>query len=121
MKLQTFVSLNAAASVALFAGLAIAQPHDHHDLAQAPAEAQTQAPVSDELADGEVRRIDISSGKLTLRHGEIKSLDMPPMSMVFYVDDPGLLNDLKVGDMIRFAVEQQNGKMVITHIEPAPF
>lgn len=92
---------------------------DHgHGAAQAtPTVAAEASPA--ELTDGEVRRIDASNSKVTVRHGEIKNLDMPPMTMVFTVQEPGLLTPLKVGDKIRFAVESQNGKMVITKIVPA--
>lgn len=68
--------------------------------------------------EGEVRRVDTRAQTITLKHGEIKNLDMPPMTMVFTVADPGLLGNLNVGDKIRFVVEQQNGKMVVTHIAP---
>ncbi|MEY3932231.1 MAG: hypothetical protein RLZZ259_1113, partial [Pseudomonadota bacterium] len=41
-------------------------------------------------ANGEIRRIDAQNLRLTIKHGEIKALDMPPMTMVFYVKDPVL-------------------------------
>jgi Cu(I)/Ag(I) efflux system protein CusF len=66
--------------------------------------------------DGEVKRIDMSSGKITIKHGFIKSLDMPPMTMVFTVKEKALLNDIAVGDQVRFIVISDNGKMVITEI-----
>lgn len=72
-----------------------------------------------ELALGEVRRISKDTGKVTLRHGEIKSLDMPPMSMVFVVRDPAVLDTLKVGDKVRFAAEKTpDGTYVVTRIQP---
>ena len=70
-------------------------------------------------AEAEVRRVDTGAGKVTLKHGEIRNLDMPPMTMVFTVAEPAMLGNLKVGDKVRFVVEQQNGKMVITKITPA--
>jgi Cu(I)/Ag(I) efflux system protein CusF len=66
--------------------------------------------------DGEVKRIDMSSGKITIKHGFIKSLDMPPMTMVFTVKEKALLNDIAVGDQVRFIVISDNGKMVITEM-----
>lgn len=81
-------------------------------VASAPASAST-------LSDGEIRKIDRDAGKLTLRHGELKNLNMPPMTMVFMVKDKTLLNELKVGDKIRFHVIMEAGQMVITRIEPA--
>lgn len=69
--------------------------------------------------EGEVRRIDKANGKITVRHGEIKGLDMPPMTMVFVVKAPGGFEHLKVGDKIRFTVVQQDGAMVIQSFEYA--
>lgn len=106
-------TLSLAALMAL--GPVFAQPHSDHGHAQTQA---TPAAAND-LTDGEVRRIDAAAGKVTIKHGEIKSLDMPPMTMVFTVAESGLLNNLKVGDKIRFVVEQQQGKMVVTRIVPA--
>jgi uncharacterized cupredoxin-like copper-binding protein len=94
----------------------LAQPHAGHDHG---ATSSATAPAG-ELAEGEVRRIDPTTQKLTLRHGEIRSLDMPPMTMVFTVADPALLSQLKVGDKIRFEAEQHQGRMVVTRILPAP-
>jgi Cu/Ag efflux protein CusF len=58
--------------------------------------------------------------RLTLRHGEIKSLDMPPMTMVFRVQPPALADSLKVGDKVRFRAEKAGGDFVVTWIEVAP-
>ncbi|MEN9763721.1 MAG: hypothetical protein RI906_3547 [Pseudomonadota bacterium] len=76
-----------------------------------------QAP-SGEQVDGEVRRVDKDAGKLTVRHGEIKSLDMPPMTMVFQVRDAALLDKVKPGDQVKFSVEKSGSAYVITGIEP---
>lgn len=72
-----------------------------------------------ELTDGEVRKVDKAAASVTLRHGEIRHLDMPPMTMVFQVRDPALLDRLKPGDKLRFAVEKQDGKLVLTEVQPA--
>nr|WP_297750266.1 copper-binding protein [Hydrogenophaga sp.] len=72
------------------------------------------------MSEGEVRRVDIRTGKLTLRHGEIKNLDMPPMTMVFQVSDPAMLSAVKVGDKVRFRAEKIDGVYTVTRIEPAP-
>ncbi|HEY5634900.1 MAG TPA: copper-binding protein [Burkholderiaceae bacterium] len=70
------------------------------------------------LADGEVRRIDRAQGKVTLKHGEISNLQMPPMTMVFRAKDPAVLDRLKVGDKVRFAADQIDGAFTVTRIEP---
>jgi Cu/Ag efflux protein CusF len=92
-----------------------AQPgHGSHGQIQ-PAAAQSAAA---EFAEAEVRRIDRSAGKITLRHGEIRNLDMPPMTMVFEVSDRGLLDIPKVGARVRFKAEKSATGYVVTHIEP---
>jgi Cu/Ag efflux protein CusF len=84
----------------------------HHAQADAPAAAAA-------MADGEVRKIDKDAGKITLKHGPIKSLDMPPMTMVFQVKDRAFLDKVKTGDKVRFAAEQKSGAYVVTAIEAA--
>lgn len=74
--------------------------------------AQAQA-----LVDGEVRKIDKEQAKLTLKHGEIKSLDMPPMTMVFTVKDKAALDALKVGDKVRFKPTQEGGRYMASEIQ----
>ncbi len=72
------------------------------------------------MSDGVIRKIDQSLKKITIKHGEIKNLDMPGMTMVFQVKDEALLNKVKPGDAVKFHVEKQDGALVITEIEPAP-
>lgn len=75
--------------------------------------AAAQAP----MADGEVRKIEKERGRITLRHGEIKNLDMPPMTMVFRVKDPAMLDQVKEGDKIGFTAEKIGGQYTVTGIE----
>ncbi|MEW5882231.1 MAG: copper-binding protein [Pseudomonadota bacterium] len=85
------------------------------------AVAAQAAPADADMANGEVRRVSKEQSKITLRHGEIKSLEMPPMTMVFTVRDPKLLDAVKVGDKVRFrAAKEDGGTYVVTAIEPAP-
>ena len=66
------------------------------------------------MTTGEVTKLDKASGRVTLKHGEIKNLDMPPMTMNFRVADPKLLDDVVVGDRVRFVAERVNGQFTIT-------
>ena len=66
--------------------------------------------------EGEVKRVDLSLGKITIKHGFIKNLDMPPMTMVFTVKEKSLLNDIEVGQQVRFKVISQGTKIVITDL-----
>ncbi len=72
-------------------------------------------------AEGEVTRIDKAAGKLTLRHGAIRNLDMPPMTMVFRVTDARLLEGVAVGDRVRFAADKVGGTYtVVSLVKTAP-
>lgn len=81
--------------------------------------AGAAAPAATAMADGEVRKVDKGQGKLTLRHGPIANLDMPPMTMVFRVADPALLDNVKQGDKVKFSAEDRNGAITVTAIEAA--
>ena len=77
------------------------------------------APPADDMADAEVRKVDKDAAKLTLKHGEIKSLEMPPMTMVFNVKDKAMLDQLKAGDKVRFKAVNEAGKYTVTDIQVA--
>ena len=79
--------------------------------------AQTTA--APEMTDGEVRKIDIEAGKVTLKHADIKNLDMPGMTMVFVVKDKAMLDKLKTGDKVKFKAINDAGKFTVTEIQPA--
>lgn len=87
-------------------------------LSMALASLGIAAQTSD-ITDAEVRKVDKSAGKMTLRHSEMKKLDMPAMTMVFRVKDPALLDRVKAGDKVKFKAENAGGTMTITEIEPA--
>jgi Cu(I)/Ag(I) efflux system periplasmic protein CusF len=71
-------------------------------------------------ADGEVRKVDKAQSKITLKHGEIKKLDMPPMTMVFRVRDAKLLDGVAAGDKVTFSAEQIDGNYVVTALQKKP-
>ncbi|MDJ1157776.1 copper-binding protein [Chelatococcus sp. SYSU_G07232] len=82
-------------------------------LAALPVPALAQAaPV-----DGTVQKVDEGAGKLTLKHGPIRNLDMDGMTMVFRVQDPALLKTVKAGDKVRFEADRVNGALTVTKIE----
>ena len=70
-----------------------------------------------QAAEGEVRKIDKAAGKITLKHGEIKSLDMPPMTMVFRAEPASLLDKVQVGDKVSFQAAKVGGAYTVTAIE----
>jgi Cu/Ag efflux protein CusF len=86
-------------------------------IAVAPVAVFAQA----NLVTGEVKKIDEGTGKITLKHGPIKSLNMDDeeMTMVFRVSDPSMLRQVKTGDKVQFEVERQTGGITITKLQKA--
>ena len=98
--------------------------------AQTAAPSAPAAPATDattikkmdpkDMSEAEVRKIDKDAKKITLKHGPIKNLEMPGMTMVFQVRDAALLDKLALlvpGDKIMFSAEQQQGAYVVTGAE----
>ena len=85
----------------------------------AAAPASAAATVSLPMADAEIRKIDLENKKVTLKHGEIKNLDMPGMTMVFQVKDAAMLEKVKTGDKIKFTADKVNGAFTVMSIEIA--
>ena len=71
------------------------------------------------MTEGEVRKVDMDTKKITLKHGEIKNLDMPGMTMLFQVKDPSMLDMVKPGDKVKFKAEKANGAFFVTEIQVA--
>ncbi|MCY7319805.1 MAG: copper-binding protein [Ramlibacter sp.] len=89
-------------------------------LAQSTGTAAAQAkPATTEMTDAEVRKVDKGNKKITLKHAEIKNLDMPPMTMVFLVNDVAMLDKVKAGDKVRFKASNDGGKMTVTEMQAA--
>ena len=79
-----------------------------------------QADTGAEMADGEIRKVDQENQRLTVKHGEIKNLEMPPMTMVFVIKDEAMLEQLKAGDKIKFRAVKDGGKFTITEVQRTP-
>ncbi|WP_416047305.1 copper-binding protein [Cupriavidus basilensis] len=69
------------------------------------------------MSEGEVKKIDASAGKLTIKHGPLTNLDMGAMTMVFRVKDPAMLTQVKEGDKIKFVAEKVNGALTVTTLQ----
>ncbi|RZI85749.1 MAG: copper-binding protein [Rubrivivax sp.] len=67
--------------------------------------------------DGEVRKVDVDAGKITLKHGEIKNLDLPAMQMAFRVANPAWLKAVQVGDKVSFSADKVGGQFTITAMD----
>ena len=69
------------------------------------------------MSEGEIRKVDKDAKKMTIRHGELKNLNMPPMTMVFQVNDPAMLDKVKAGDKVKFRADNVNGAFTVMEIE----
>ena len=87
----------------------------------APSGAQSPAAVSatTKLTAGEVRKVDLEQGKLTIKHEALENLDMPGMTMVFKAADAQLLKGVKPGDKILFRAEKGEAGFMLVRLEPA--
>ncbi|MGJ7522722.1 copper-binding protein [Variovorax sp. LT1P1] len=106
-KIQFAIAASTAALVISMAGVAGAQT------TSAPAASATSA----EMAEGEVRKVDKENQKLTIKHGPLKNLDMPGMTMVFQVQDAAMLEKVQAGDKVRFVAEKLDGKFTVTKMD----
>ncbi|BAL26200.1 copper-binding protein [Azoarcus sp. KH32C] len=112
MNIKPFL-LAAALCVAAPAALAESS-HDGH-LAAPTAAAGKPATMS----SGTVRKVDKGAGKITIAHGPLENLGMPGMTMAFRVGDAAMLDQVKVGDKIRFVAERVEGVFSVTKLEVA--
>ncbi len=114
------IKLFAAAAVLLVSPLiaSVVSASPDHDKAAATASIKPAGDAAP-LSDGEVRKIDKDAKKITLKHGELKNLDMPAMTMVFQVKDSTLLDKVKVGDKVKFKAEKASSGFAVTEIEMA--
>jgi Cu(I)/Ag(I) efflux system periplasmic protein CusF len=89
--------------------------------AQTPkqATAESASKQAAPMSQGEVRKVDKGAKKITLKHGELKNLAMPPMTMVFHVKDKAMLDKVKVGDKVSFVAEDVKGVLTVTALETA--
>jgi Cu/Ag efflux protein CusF len=103
---------------AAVAAVIIAAPGFAHATSHGAAQAANATHNASAVAsDGEVRKVDKETRKITIRHRPITNLDMPAMTMVFQVSDPALLEQVKTGDKVKFSADKVGGAYVVTGIE----
>lgn len=87
--------------------------------AQSPSDHQhTNSDLQTIFTDGEVKKVDLENGKVTIKHGDIPHLNMPGMTMVLTVKDKTMLATIQAGTKVRFLVIQEGGKLLVTEIHP---
>ena len=100
----------------LLAGTSLSYAASH---AAAPSSPATTAVSTLPMANAEIRKIDLENKKITLKHGEIKNLDMPSMTMVFAVKDTAMLDKLTAGDKVMFTADKVGSTFTVMSIEKA--
>ncbi|MEW4462102.1 MULTISPECIES: copper-binding protein [Hyphomicrobiales] len=75
------------------------------------------AAMATEYTKGTVKKLDMKSKKITIIHEELKNLDMPAMTMVFYPADEAMLANLKEGQSIEFVADRINGKLMVVELK----
>ena len=113
--MKTMKSLSIALALSLILGIS---GNALSEEKQGDASIQ-QSPASIEMTDGVIRKVDKNNNKITIKHGEIRNLDMPGMTMVFQVNHPDLLDKVQVGDKVKFRAEKSGTAFVVTDIQPA--
>lgn len=93
----------------------LAQANDAHHAPGAAVAPAASAEVA--LTEGEVKKINKETGKLTIKHGELKNLGMAAMTMAFRVQDAAMLEQVKVGNKIGFIAERIGGQLMVTKLE----
>lgn len=107
-------------TLTLVAALAILPVTFAHAQGMKMSQGDTKTmPAATEMTSGEVKKIDVASGKLVIKHGPLKNMGMPGMTMEFGVQSPALLKQVKVGDKIHFVADMVNGVPTVTKIEQA--
>lgn len=117
MRLTRAMTLAAAMACSSLLGAAASPAAAQGPATQSTAAAPPAAPGTATMTLAQIRRIDAAAGKITLKHGEIPNLEMPPMTMVFQIRDAALLTGLTVGAQVRFLAEKIGGAYVVTAIE----
>lgn len=71
------------------------------------------------MINGQVKKVDESAGKMTIKHDAITNLDMGAMTMVFKASDPTMLKAVRPGEQIKFSANKVNGQLTVMKVEEA--
>jgi len=101
----------------VFCGLALLAAAPTFAVGTEAVNAPSAATATEKMSHGEVKKVDASAGKLTIKHGPLENLGMGAMTMVFRVKDPAMLQQVAVGDKIDFVAENVNGALTVTKLQ----
>ena len=111
---EIFISMIVAAGIP---ALATAAGHNHATAATGTKGSDTK--VVQPQSKGEIKKVDKEAGKITIKHGRLANLGMAPMTMVFKVKDPAMLEQVKAGDKVKFTAKKLNGALTVTALQNA--
>jgi Cu(I)/Ag(I) efflux system protein CusF len=123
--MNAWYKFSAAAILALSSAISVAyaQTEQQSGTAANTAESSGASSIGQvsqsaaDMSEGEIRKVDKEAGKITIKHGPLKNLDMPAMTMIFKAKDPAMLEQVKPGDKISFVADKVNGQITVTQIE----
>ncbi len=97
--------------------LAFSHGDDMHMADAAEPVEQVRQPVTAVMSVGEIRKINKETGKVTIKHGPLQNLDMPGMTMLFRMQDPAMLDQIREGDKIKFVADRIDGTFVVKSLQ----
>lgn len=119
--MKTFKKFSFTATIVMsFAALPIANAADSmhsHDHSMGMHTMSTAMAADGTMSEGEIKKVDKEAGKITIKHGELKNLSMPGMTMAFRVKDAAVLDQVKPGDKVSFVADKVGGQLVVSKIE----
>lgn len=74
------------------------------------------APDNVALTDAVVKKVDPSTGMVTLQHGELKNIGMSPMTMAYKARDASMVKQAKEGEKVKVRVENVDGTLTIVKL-----
>jgi Cu(I)/Ag(I) efflux system periplasmic protein CusF len=107
-----------ATSFAPIAALASAEDAERSFSTNSTGTADAANANANAMTDGEVKKVDKGAGRLTIKHGELKNLGMPAMTMVFKVKDASMLDSVRAGDKVDFIAEKTGSQFTVVKLEP---
>lgn len=72
---------------------------------------------SNALTEAEVKKVDAATGMVTLKHGALENVGMPPMTMAFKAKDAAMVKQVHEGDKVKVRVENVDGTLTIVKLE----
>jgi len=110
--MKKLIVVSAAALAGVFAAPAFADDDMGGMNMSAPSASTKSA-----LTDAEVKKVDPETGMVTLKHGALENVGMPPMTMAFKAKDAAMVKQVHEGDKVKVRVESVNGMLTIVKME----